>query len=147
MKTVIYNKKARFNYELLDQYEAGIVLTGSEIKSIRAGRVQISESHGIIRNNEIFVLNMNIATFKQANMQNHDPLRTRKLLLKRSQINKIIRQKKSDKITLVPTKLYIKDGFAKLQIFTAKGKKQHDKREAIKQRDESRRAKGIEKYR
>ena len=147
MKTIAFNKKARFNYQLLDSYEAGIVLTGSEIKSIRANRVQISESHGIVRNNEIFVLNMNIATYKEANIANHDPLRTRKLLLKRSQINKIIRLKKSEKITLVPTRLYIKNGVAKLEIYTAKGKRQHDKRETIKKRDEQRRAKGIEKYR
>ncbi len=147
MKTIAFNKKARFNYQLLESYEAGIVLTGSEIKSIRAGRVQISQSHGIVRNNEIFAININISPLKEANRNDFDPIRTRKLLLHKRQINKIIRQKKSDKITLVPTKLYIKKGVAKLEIYTAKGKKEHDKRIAIKKRESLRRSKNIEKYR
>ena len=147
MKTIAFNKKARFNYQLLESYEAGIVLTGSEIKSIRAGRVQISQSHGIVRNNEIFALNINISPLKETNRNDFDPIRTRKLLLHRRQINKIIRQKKSDKIALVPTKLYIKKGVAKLEIYTAKGKKEYDKRIAIKKRESLRRSKNIEKYR
>ena len=134
-KNVITNKKASFNY-FLDKYEAGIVLTGTEIKSIRNNNVNIQDSYILIKNNELFILNMHIAEYKFGNIFNHDPFRTRKLLMHKKQILKLQQKLKQDGYTLVPTRLYFNDNnILKVEIALAKGKKNYDKRESIKQKD------------
>ena len=135
-KNVITNKKASFNYFLEDKYEAGIVLTGTEIKSIRNNNVNIQDSYILIKNNELFILNMHIAEYKFGNIFNHDPFRTRKLLMHKKQILKLQQKLKQDGYTLVPTRLYFNDNnILKVEIALAKGKKNYDKRESIKQKD------------
>ena len=135
-KNVITNKKASFNYFLEDKYEAGIVLTGTEIKSIRNNNVNIQDSYILIKNNELFILNMHIAEYKFGNIFNHDPFRTRKLLMHKKQILKLQQKLKQDRYTLVPTRLYFNDNnILKVEIALAKGKKNYDKRESIKQKD------------
>jgi len=131
----INNKKARFDYEILDTYEAGIVLKGTEIKSIKAGKANLRDSYGIIRNNEIYLLNMHISHYEQGNIFNHDETRTRKLLLHKKEILKIRDSLEIQGLTLVPIKLYFKGNKAKILLGIAKGKKLYDKREAIKKRD------------
>lgn len=137
-KLIAQNRKARFEYSILDTVEAGIVLTGTEIKSIRAGRINLKDGYAHIRNGEAFLLNVHIAPFEQGNIFNHDPVRTRKLLMKKAQINKLIGETKSSGLTLVPLKVYIKNGYAKVLIGLAKGKKQYDKRESLKRKDQER---------
>lgn len=135
-KNVITNKKASFNYFLEDKYEAGIVLTGTEIKSIRNNNVNIQDSYILIKNNELFILNMHIAEYKFGNIFNHDPFRTRKLLMHKKQILKLQQKLKQDGYTLVPTRLYFNDNnILKVEIALAKGKKNYDKKESIKQKD------------
>lgn len=131
----IQNKKARFDYEIIDTYEAGIVLTGTEIKSIRAGKAQLRDSYAVIRNGEIFLLNMHISHYEQGNIFNHEETRTRKLLLHKKEILKLRDKLETEGLTLVPIKLYFKGNKAKIQLGIAKGKKNYDKRETIKQRD------------
>lgn len=131
----IINRKAKFDYEVIDTYEAGIVLTGTEIKSIRNGNANINDSYAVVRNNEVFLLNMHISPYEEGNRFNHDERRTRKLLLHKKEISKI-----SDKIqlqgyTLVPLKLYFVRNYAKILLGLCKGKKVYDKRETIKKRD------------
>jgi len=131
----INNRKAKYDYEILDTIEAGIVLTGTEIKSIKNGSANLKDSYAIIKNGEAFLLNMHISHYEQGNIFNHNETRTRKLLLHKKEILKL-----NDKIqmlgyTLVPIKLYFKKGFAKILIGIAKGKKNYDKREAIKKKD------------
>lgn len=131
----INNRKAKYDYEILDTIEAGIVLTGTEIKSIKNGSANLKDSYAIIKNGEAFLLNMHISHYEQGNIFNHNETRTRKLLLHKKEILKL-----NDKIqmlgyTLVPIKLYFKKGFAKILIGVAKGKKNYDKREAIKKKD------------
>lgn len=131
----IINRKAKFDYEVIDTYEAGIVLTGTEIKSIRNGNANINDSYAVVRNNEVFLLNMHINPYEEGNRFNHDERRTRKLLLHKKEISKI-----SDKIqlqgyTLVPLKLYFVRNYAKILLGLCKGKKVYDKRETIKKRD------------
>jgi len=131
----INNRKAKYDYEILDTIEAGIVLTGTEIKSIKNGSANLKDSYAIIKNGEAFLLNMHISHYEQGNIFNHNETRTRKLLLHKKEIIKL-----NDKIqmlgyTLVPIKLYFKKGFAKILIGIAKGKKNYDKREAIKKKD------------
>jgi len=128
------NRRASHDYFIEDTYEAGIVLKGTEIKSIRAGRVSIQDAHARIINGEVFVINMHIAAYEQGNRYNHDPTRTRKLLLRKSEINKLIGHTQRDGYTLVPLKMYIKNGYAKLLIGLGKGKKRHDRREDLKQK-------------
>jgi len=137
-KVVAQNKKARHDFHIEETYEAGIVLQGTEIKSIRAGKVSIKDSFARIENGEVFLYNMHISPYEQGNRYNHDPLRTRKLLLHRREISKLIGASKEQGYSLVPLKLYLKDGFAKIQLALAKGKKLYDKRENIKQRDAQR---------
>ena len=115
--------------------EAGIVLKGSEIKSIRYGKVNIADSYGIEKNGEIYLINSHIASYKQASYSNHNPMDQRKLLLKKREINKIIGKIQREGFTIVPTKMYFKKGKAKIEIAVAKGKKQYDKRETKKNRD------------
>ena len=131
----INNRKAKYDYEILDTIEAGIVLTGTEIKSIKNGSANLKDSYAIIKNGEAYLLNMHISHYEQGNIFNHNETRTRKLLLHKKEILKL-----NDKIqmlgyTLVPIKLYFKKGFAKILIGVAKGKKNYDKREAIKKKD------------
>ena len=131
----IQNKKAKFDYEILDTYEAGIVLTGTEIKSIRDGKAQLKDSYAVIRNGEVFLLNMHISHYEQGNIFNHDETRTRKLLLHKKEILKLRDRVEIEGLTLVPIKLYFKGNKAKILIGIAKGKKTYDKRESIKKRD------------
>ena len=135
LKIICLNRKARFNYFFNELFEAGIVLKGSEIKSVRAGKINIAESFAIEKNGEIFLVNSHISTYKQASYSNHNPYSERKLLFNKKEINKLIGRVNEDGFTLVPTKMYFKKGKAKIEIAVAKGKKQHDKREIKKNRD------------
>lgn len=138
VKVVVTNKKASFNYFLSDFLEAGLVLKGTEIKSIKENKVSIRDAYVVFKNGEAFILNMNISEYDKGNIFNHDPLRTRKLLLNKHEILKYEQKVIKDGYTIVPTKLYLKKGKAKLEIALGKGKKNFDKREAIKERDDKR---------
>ena len=131
----IQNRKAKYDYEIIDTIESGIVLTGTEIKSIRLGNANLKDSYAIIKNDEVFLLGMHISTYKEGNQFNHDETRTRKLLLHKKEILKLKNKIILDGNTLVPIKLYFKGNKAKILLGLAKGKKTYDKREAIKQRD------------
>ena len=131
----INNRKAKFNYQIFETYEAGIVLTGTEIKSIRNGKANLKDSYAVIKNGECFLLNMHIAPYEQGNLFNHEETRTRKLLLHKKEILKLSDKIKLEGFTLVPVKLYITRGKAKILLGVAKGKKTYDKRESIKKRD------------
>lgn len=137
-KLVAQNKKARHDYEILDTIEAGIVLKGTEIKAIRAGRINLKDGFAKIRDNEIWLMNVHISPYEQGNLFNHDPVRTRKLLMHKKQIAKLIGEVKTSGVTLVPLKVYLKDGYAKVLIGIARGKKQYDKRETLKKKDQKR---------
>ena len=135
LKIITLNRKASFNYFFEDLIEAGIVLKGSEIKSIRNGKVNISDSYAIEKNGEIILINSHIASYKEASYSNHKPLDERKLLLNKKEINKLIGRTQRDGFTLVPTKMYFKKGKAKIEIAVAKGKKHYDKRQVKKDRE------------
>ena len=135
LKIICLNRKASFNYFFEDLIEAGIVLKGSEIKSIRDGKVNIADSYAIEKNGEIILINSHIAQYSQANTINHNPTSERKLLLNKREINKLIGKMQRDGFTIIPTKMYFKKGKAKLEIAIAKGKKKYDKRETKKKRD------------
>ena len=135
LKIISLNRKASFNYFFEDLLEAGIVLKGSEIKSVREGKVSIADSYAVEKNGEIVLINSHIATYKQASNTNHNPLGERKLLLNKKEINKLIGKMQREGYTLVPTKMYFKNGKAKLEIAVAMGKKQFDKRATKKTRD------------
>lgn len=130
----ILNRKARYDYEFIEVMEAGIVLTGTEIKSIRQGNANLKDSYAIIRKGEIFLLNMHISEYKEGNIFNHDEKRTRKLLLHKKEIKRLKSKIDLDNLTLVPIKLYFKHGRAKIELALAKGKREIDKRETIKKR-------------
>ncbi len=132
------NKKAYFDFHIFDKYEAGIVLTGTEIKSVRKNEVNLKDSFVRIENGEVFLYNCHISPFDHGNRYNHEPLRTRKLLLKKKEILKIDSKVKKDGYTVVPLEMFIFKGFAKVEIALAKGKKLHDKREAIAKKDQKR---------
>ena len=135
----INNKKARFEYELLETFTAGMVLTGSEIKSIRQGKASIKEAYCFIENGELFIRNMNISPYEEAGRENHEPTRLRKLLLNASEIKKLERKLKDAGLTIVPIKVFISSGgWAKIDIAVAKGKKLYDKRDDIRKKDEKR---------
>ena len=138
LKIICLNRKASFNYFFDDLLEAGIVLKGSEIKSVRDGKVNIADSYAVEKNGEIVLINSHIASYKQASYSNHRPLDERKLLLKKKEINKLIGKIQREGFTIVPTKMYFKKGRAKIEIAIAKGKKQFDKRATKKNRDWSR---------
>jgi len=138
LKIICLNRKASFNYFFEDLLEAGIVLKGSEIKSIRDGKVNIADSYAVEKNGEIILINSHIASYKQASYTNHKPLDDRKLLLNKKEINKLIGKIQRDGLTIVPTKMYFKKGKAKIELAVAKGKKQYDKRASKKNRDWSR---------
>ena len=138
LKIICLNRKASFNFFFEDLLEAGIVLRGSEIKSIRQGKVNIADSYAVEKNGEIVLINSHIASYKQASISNHNPTDERKLLLNRREINKLIGKINREGFTIVPTKMYFKKGKAKIEIAIAKGKKQFDKRATKKKRDWSR---------
>ena len=131
----ILNRKAKYNYQIFETVEAGIVLTGTEIKSLRVGKANIKDSYARIKNNEVFLINMHISSYENGNIFNHDETRERKLLLHKKEILKFRDKIKLEGYTLVPWKVYLKNGRAKVLIGLAKGKKNYDKREDIKKRD------------
>jgi SsrA-binding protein len=136
MQIIVKNKKALFEYNLLDSFEAGIQLLGSEIKSIRAGKVNLQEAYCYFSGDELFIKGMHIAEYSHGGYANHDPVRPRKLLLKRTELRKIKNKLKEKGLTVIPVKLYINErGLAKLEIAIAKGKKLYDKRQDIKTKD------------
>ena len=135
LKIISNNRKASFNYFFKEFFEAGIVLTGSEVKSLRDGRANISESYAVDNKGEMFLVNSHIPLYKESSYNNHDPKRNRKLLLNKKEINKLTGRINREGFTLIPTKLYFKKGKAKIEIGVAKGKKQHDKRQTKKKRD------------
>lgn len=132
------NKKARHDYTITETYEAGIALTGTEIKSVRASKITLRDGFARIRNGEIWLENVHIATYDQGNQFNVDPLRNRKLLLHKREITKLIKLTSAQGTTIVPLKVYLKHGYAKLLIGVAIGKHQYDKREALKRKDQER---------
>ena len=135
LKIVCLNRKASFNYFFEDILEAGIVLKGSEIKSIREGKVNIADSYAVEKDGELILINSHIASYKQASYSNHKPLDERKLLLNKKEINKLIGKMQRDGFTIVPIKMYFKRGKVKIELAVAKGKKQYDKRLTKKKRD------------
>ena len=135
LKIICLNRKASFNYFFENIIEAGIVLKGSEIKSVREGKINIADSYAVEKNGELILINSHIATYKQASYSNHKPLDDRKLLLNKKEINKLIGKMQRDGFTIVPTKMYFKKGKAKIELALAKGKRQFDKRAAKKTRD------------
>tara|TARA_B100001996_G_scaffold369228_1_gene342461 strand:- start:655 stop:1125 length:471 start_codon:yes stop_codon:yes gene_type:complete len=135
LKIICLNRKASFNYFFQELYEAGIVLKGSEIKSVREGKINIADSYAVDKEGEIFLVNSHIPLYKEASYSNHNPLDERKLLLNKKEINKLIGKVQREGLTLIPTKMYFKKGKAKIEIAVAKGKKQYDKRQSIKKRD------------
>ena len=134
-KIICLNRKASFNYYFLELIEAGIVLKGSEIKSLREGKGSISDSYAIDKNGEIFLINSHIPLYRQSSYNNHNPNDERKLLLKKREINKLVGKINQDGLTIVPTKLYFSNGKAKIELAVAKGKKLYDKRQVKKTRD------------
>ncbi len=139
------NKKARHDYSIVDTIEAGMVLTGTEIKSVRASRIQLKDGYAQIKNGQAWLVNVHIAPFEQGNIWNQDPERTRKLLLKKREITRLENELKGTGMTLIPLKVYIKRGFAKILLGLAKGKHDYDKRESIKRRDQERDMKRVMK--
>lgn len=131
----IQNRKANFDYEIIETFEVGIVLTGTEIKSIRLGKANLKDSYAIIKNNEIYLLNMHISKYDQGNIFNHEETRTRKLLMHKKEILKLRDKLDLEGFTLIPLKLYFKGSKAKILLGLVKGKKNYDKREAIKKKD------------
>lgn len=145
-KINIKNRKARFQYEILDKFTAGIKLVGTEIKSIRGGKANIGESFCEFKNGELFVLNMNIQPYSHASHFNHDPRSARKLLLQKNELRKLYKNVQNSGLTIIPLRLFINQrGLAKLDIALVKGKKLHDKRETIKKRENKRRLDRIKK--
>ena len=134
MKDIAQNRQAFHNYEILEKFEAGIVLTGTEIKSARDGRVNLKDSYGLVKAGEVWLLNCHISPYSHGNYANHDPLRTRKMLLKRSEINRLIGRTTERGLTLVPLRMYLKEGRLKCELALAKGRKVHDKREVSRQK-------------
>ena len=135
LKIISNNRKAKFNYFFTEFFEAGIVLKGSEVKSLRDGKVNIAESYAFDHNGEMYLVNSHIPSYKQSSYNDHDPNRNRKLLLTKREINKLIGRVNREGYTLIPTKIYFKKGKAKIEIAVGKGKKQYDKRQTKKKRD------------
>jgi SsrA-binding protein len=137
-KLIASNRKARHDYTILDTYEAGIALTGTEVKSLRAGRASIVDAFGEVRQHEIFLLGLHIPEYAQGTWTNHEPRRTRKLLLKRQEINRLMTKVKESGLTLVPLSLFFSDGWAKVELGLARGKRSYDKRQDMAERDANR---------
>ena len=138
IKIISLNRKAKFNYQLLETFEAGLSLLGTEIKSVRLGSVQLREAFVNTTKNELWLQNAHISPYIMAHTQNHDPIRPRKLLLHRREINKLIVRTREPNLTIVPTKMYLKNGKAKIEIAVARGKRKFDKRAAIAERETKR---------
>ena len=139
-KTIALNRRARYDYEILSVCEAGLVLTGTEIKSIRAGNVNLSDSYVQPRNGEMWLLNVHIAAYASANRDNHEPTRPRKLLLRRAEIRNLTHQVSAKGLTLIPLRLYITKGLAKAELALARGRRRYDKRRAVIERERKREA-------
>lgn len=137
--TVTANRKARHNYEILDSFEAGIVLTGTEVKSVRQGHMSLQEGYVVPRGGELWLDGCRISPYEQGNIYNHDPMRSRKLLMKRKEIEKLVKRVAEKGLTLVPLSAYFKGRHLKIQVGLARGKKSYDKRESIKERDSKKR--------
>jgi SsrA-binding protein len=137
-KLIAENRRARYDYELLDRYEAGVALTGTEVKSLREGRVQLGQAYADVRDGEIWLVGASIAEYAQGNISNHDPDRDRKLLLHRREIDSLSGKVREKGLTLVPTRLYFKDGRVKVELALARGRERIDKRRAIADRDAKR---------
>lgn len=133
-KDVAVNRQAFHNYDIIEKFEAGMALTGTEIKSAREGRVNLKDSYGIVKTGEIWLLNCHISPYSHGNYANHDPLRTRKLLMRRAEINRLIGRTTERGLTLVPLRVYLKDGRLKCELALAKGRKTYDKREVSRQK-------------
>lgn len=142
----ILNREVKYKYFILEEIECGIELLGTEVKSIRNGKCNIKDSYGIIRNNEVFLLNMHVSEYKEGNIFNHNPVRTRRLLLHKSEIKKLKNHTEQEGCTLVPLKVYFVKNKAKVLLGLCKGKKSFDKRETIKQREQEREANKLHKY-
>ena len=136
--SIAKNRQGRHDYTILETWEAGIVLTGTEVKALREGKANISDAYGTVRNGEIFLLNLHISPYERGGYTNHEPTRTRKLLLHRKEIRRLIGSVEREGLTLVPLELYFKKGVAKVALALGKGKKLHDKRETERQRDADR---------
>lgn len=147
IKVVAENRKARHDYFIEETVEAGLVLTGTEIKSVRAGRVNLRDAHARLEKGEIFIYNMHIAPYEQGNRQNHDPLRPRKVLLHRDQIDSLAGKVRLRGFTLVPLRIYLKDGWAKVELALARGKRLYDRRREIAEREARRRIERVLKSR
>lgn len=137
-ESIAKNRSARHEYHIIDTYEAGIVLTGTEVKSLRAGKANVSDSYGIVRGGEVYLLNLHVSPYSKGGYVNHEPTRTRKLLLHKKEIKKLIGAVEREGLTLVPLELYFRNGIAKVALALAKGKKLHDKRDDQKKRDDER---------
>ncbi len=137
-RVVTLNRKARHDYEVLETYEAGLVLTGTEVKSLRAGRANLKDSFARIEKGEAWLYNMHISPYSHGNIYNHDPTRPRKLLLHKSEIRRLTGKVEERGLTLVPLKIYFKDGYAKVELALARGKRLYDKRRDIAKRDAER---------
>lgn len=138
IKVIANNRKARHDYAISDTFEAGMVLTGSEIKSIRAGQVNLQDGFAVVRDNEMWLENTHISTYDQASLANHEPRRTRKLLMHRREISRLTGKLREKGLTLVPLKLYLKDNRAKVELGLGRGKRQFDKRSTLKEKDAKR---------
>lgn len=139
-KTITVNRRARYDYEVMESVEAGLVLTGTEIKAIREGRVSLSDSYGKPENGEMWLVNLHIAQYSAGSRENHDPTRPRKLLLRKDQITRLTKMVSERGLTLVPLRLYIKKHYAKVELGLGRGRKRYDKRRAIVERDREREA-------
>jgi SsrA-binding protein len=137
-KIIARNKRARHDYQIIDTWEAGIVLTGTEVKSLRDGKANLTDSYGILNDGEVFLLNLHISPYEQGNRFNHEPTRTRKLLMHRKEIRKLIGAVERQGLTLVPLEMYFKRGVAKVTLALGKGKKLHDKRADERKREDQR---------
>ncbi|HDQ04768.1 MAG TPA: SsrA-binding protein SmpB [Deltaproteobacteria bacterium] len=137
-KLIVPNKTARRDYEITDTYEAGMVLTGTEVKSLRAGKANLKDSYAIVNDGEVFLRELHISPYEHGNRSNHEPLRQRKLLLHKREIRKLYGKSREKGLSLIPLKLYFKNGKVKVELGIGKGKKQHDRRQDIKKREERR---------
>ncbi|HEX3158314.1 MAG TPA: SsrA-binding protein SmpB [Gemmatimonadaceae bacterium] len=137
-QSIARNRRARYDYHILDSWEAGIVLTGTEVKSLRNGKANLSDAYGVVKDGELWLLNLHISPYEQGNQFNHDPTRTRKLLLHRKEIRRLIGAVERQGLTLIPLELYFSKGKAKVNLALGKGKKEHDKRADERKKDDLR---------
>lgn len=137
-RVVITNRKARHDYFIIDTLEAGLVLKGTEVKSLRAGNANLLDSHALVKNGEVWLFGMHISPYEHASFENHDPRRTRKLLLSSREIRRLLARVQEKGLTIIPLSVYFKGPYAKIELAVAQGKKSYDKREALKQRDAKR---------